>query len=112
MSKRPTVGPEAEAEPHVARGGRTPVVPVDTNFRPQATSVPDLALIARIYLDSLRNGRRPIESRMERFNVDRNSAKGWPTLCRAAGLLPDRDQPQIAAPADDNDSSYRFRVAG
>jgi len=87
-----------------------PSAPVDTNFRPQATSVPDLNLIAGIYLDSLRIGRRPIEALMEKFNVDRASAKGWPTLCREAGLLPARDQPQIAAETDDK--SQRFRITG
>ena len=84
--------------------------PVDTNFRPHATSVPDLKLIAGTYLDSLRLGRRPIEALMEKFNVDRDSAKGWPTLCREAGLLPARDQPQIAAETDDK--SQRFRITG
>jgi len=67
-------------------------------------------LIAGIYLDSLRIGRRPIEALMEKFNVDRASAKGWPTLCREAGLLPARDQPQIVAETDDK--SQRFRITG
>ena len=109
MTKRRTTDLEADVETSTAR---PPVVhaPVDTNFRPQATSVPDLAVIAGIYLDSLRNGRRPIESLMERFNVDRDSAKGWPALCRDAGLLPARNQPQIVAAPDD--TSYRFRFAG
>ena len=87
-----------------------PSAPVDTNFRPHATSVPELSLIAGIYLDSLRIGRRPIEALMEKFNVDRASAKGWPTLCREAGLLPARDQPQIVAETDDK--SQRFRITG
>ncbi len=105
MSKRPVVDPEAivETTKNVA-----PRVPVDTNFRPQATSVPELSLIANIYLDSLRSGRRPIEALMERFNVDRESAKGWPTLCREAGLLPARNEPQIVA--EPGDTSYRFRL--
>ena len=83
---------------------------MDTNFRPHATSIPDLTVIATVYLDSLRSGRRPIEALMEKFNVDRDSAKGWPALCRVAGLLPARDQPQIAAAPDD--TSHRFRFAG
>lgn len=83
---------------------------VDTNFRPQATSVPDLKVIAGIYLDSIRSGRRPIEALMEKFNVDRDSAKGWPALCRDAGLLPARDQPQVVA--EENDTSHRYRFAG
>jgi hypothetical protein len=108
MSKSPTA--DLEADVPRARGGRVPSAPVDTNFRPQATSVPDLKLIAGIYLDSLRIGRRPIEALMEKFNVDRASAKGWPTLCREAGLLPARDQPQIVAETDDK--SQRFRITG
>ena len=109
MSKRPTVDREADVEARGSRGAG-PATPVDTNFRPHATSVPELSVIAGIYLDSLRNGRRPIEALMERFNVDRDSAKGWPALCREAGLLPARDQPQIAAAPDD--TSHRFRFAG
>ena len=109
MSKREEVDSDADVVSRVGRRGeRRP--PVDTNIRPPATSVPELATIAKIYLDSLRNGRRPIEALMERFNVDRESAKGWPTLCRDAGLLPARDQPQIVAAADD--TSQRFRFAG
>lgn len=109
VTKRPAIDGEAEVESRQTRG-RAPAVPVDTNFRPAATSVPDLAVIASVYLESLRSGRRPIEALMERFNVDRVSAKGWPTLCREAGLLPARDQPQIVAAPDD--TSHRYRVAG
>jgi hypothetical protein len=108
MSKSPTADLEADA-PRPRGGGRASS-PVDTNFRPAATSVPDLKVIAAVYLDSLRVGRRPIEALMEKFNVDRDSAKGWPTLCREAGLLPARDQPQIAAEVDDK--SQRFRITG
>ena len=85
-----------------------PATSVDTNLRPQATSVPELSLIAGIYLDSLRNGRRPIQALMERFNVDRESAKGWPALCRTAGLLPARDQPQILSVPDETSHWYRL----
>lgn len=81
---------------------------IDTNFRPAATSVPDLSVIATCYLDALRTGRPPIEALMEKFNVDRDSAKGWPALCRTAGLLPPRDQPQLAAAPED--TSHRFRI--
>jgi hypothetical protein len=109
MSKRPAVNPDADVRARASRG-EAPEVAVDTNFRPHATSVPDLTLVAGIYLDSLRSGRRPIEALMERFNVDRASAKGWPALCRDAGLLPDRNQPQIVAEPDDR--SQRFRFAG
>jgi hypothetical protein len=107
MSKRPTVDPDAQTKAPVSAA---PAARVDTNFRPQATVVPDLAVIAGIYLDAVRSGRRPIEALMERFNVDRDSAKGWPALCRDARLLPARDQPQIAAAPDD--TSHRFRFAG
>jgi hypothetical protein len=109
VSKRPTADLEADGEVRLGRG-RVPHTPVDTNFRPPATAVPELSVIAGIYLDSLRNGRRPIEALMERFNVDRDSAKGWPELCRVAGLLPARDQPQIVAAP--NDTSQRYRFAG
>jgi hypothetical protein len=92
-------------------GVRVPSVPVDTGLRPRAKAVPDLSVIAGIYLDSVRNGQRPIQALMERFNVDRDSAKAWPELCRAAGLLPARDQPQIVAlPGDD--ASHRLRFVG
>jgi len=107
MSKRPAVKPVADPAPH-AHGGRVRATGVDTNLRPQAMSVPDLSVVAGIYLDSLRSGRRPIQALMERFNVDRESAKGWPTLCRTAGLLPARDQPQILAQADETSQWYRL----
>jgi hypothetical protein len=81
---------------------------VDTNLRPPGTSVPDLSLIAGIYIDSIRNGRRPIQVLMERFNVDRESANGWPTLCRAAGLLPARDQPQVLTVPGETSQWYRL----
>lgn len=74
---------------------------VDTNFRPPATSVPDLARVAELYITALRTGQRPIQAIMEKYNVDRESAKAWPQLCREAGLLPPRDQPQFAADPDD-----------
>jgi hypothetical protein len=76
---------------------------VDTNFRPPATTVPDLAVIADLYVTALKTGRRPIQAIMEKYNVDRASAKLWPTLCRDAGLLPPRDQPQFVPDPDDND---------
>ena len=74
---------------------------VDTNVRPPAKATPDLAAIAAVYIAATRSGRRPIEALMEKFNVDRASAKPWPELCREAGLLPPRDQPQVAADPDD-----------
>ncbi len=83
---------------------------MDTNFRPRATSVPELSVIAGIYLDSLRSGQRPIQALMERFNVDRDSAKAWPALCRVAGLLPARDQPQVVRAPDE--TGRHFRVVG
>jgi hypothetical protein len=107
MSKRPAVKLGADLEPRVD-GGRVLATAVDTNFRPHATSVPELSVIAGIYLDSLRSGRRPIQALMERFNVDRDSAKGWPTMCRTAGLLPPRDQPQIVTVPDE--TSHRYRL--
>ena len=90
---------------------RAASVPVDTSLRPSAKSVPELSVIAATYLDAVRNGQRPIQALMERFNVDRDSAKPWPALCRAAGLLPARDQPQIAAGPGD-DASHRLRFVG
>jgi hypothetical protein len=93
MTKRPAVIVEADVEAGARPANRTSAVPVDTNLRPHATSVPELSVIAKIYLDSLRNGRRPIDALMERFHVDRDSAKIWPAMCRAAGLLPARHQP-------------------
>lgn len=74
---------------------------VDTNFRPPAKSVPDLAVIAELYVTALRTGRRPIQAIMEKYNVDRESAKSWPQLCRDAGFLPPRDQPQFVTDPDD-----------
>lgn len=74
---------------------------VDTNFRPAAKSIPDLEVIAELYLTALRSGRRPIQAIMEKYNVDRESAKAWPALCRDAGFLPPRDQPQFVADPDD-----------
>jgi hypothetical protein len=110
MTKHPAANLEEDVQVRRVGRGHVPEASVDTNFRPRATSVPELSVIAGIYLDSLRNGRRPIEALMERFNVDRESAKGWPTLCRVAGLLPARDQPQIVSAPDDR--SQRFRFAG
>jgi hypothetical protein len=109
MSEPRATDSDAADEVRPNRRG-VPASRVDTSFRPAAKSVPDLTVIAGIYLDSLRNGRRPIEALMERFNVDRASAKGWPALCREAGLLPARDQPQlVAAP---HDTSQRTRFGG
>jgi hypothetical protein len=107
MTKRAAVKPGADSAPLV-HGGRARATTIDTNLRPHATSVPDLSVIARIYLDSLRSGRRPIQALMERFNVDRESAKGWPSLCRTAGLLPARDQPQLLALPDETSQWYRL----
>ena len=107
MSKRPPVKPGQDVERR-EDGPRAEASAVDTNFRPHATSVPELSVIAGVYLDSLRSGRRPIQALMERFNVDRESAKGWPALCRTAGLLPARDQPQILSVADETSHWYRL----
>ncbi|MCU1396373.1 MAG: hypothetical protein JWM34_4801 [Ilumatobacteraceae bacterium] len=105
-----SVGPNSEEGAPVRRSNRARST-VDTSLRPAAKSVPDLSVIAALYLDSLRLGKRPIQALMERFNVDRESAKSWPAMCRDAGLLPARDQPQIvAAPTDDQ--SHRLRVSG
>jgi hypothetical protein len=100
MSKRPAskLGSDLAANMH---DGRVRSTTLDTNLRPPATSVPDLSVVAGIYLDSLRSGRRPIQALMERFNVDRESAKAWPSLCRTAGLLPARDQPQLRTVPDE-----------
>ncbi|MCU1390245.1 MAG: hypothetical protein JWL72_3583 [Ilumatobacteraceae bacterium] len=84
---------------------------VDTSLRPTAKGVPDLNVIAGLYLESLRVGKRPIQALMERFNVDRESAKSWPALCREAGLLPARDQPQLAT-APDDETTLRLRIVG
>jgi hypothetical protein len=81
---------------------------VDTNMRPPAKSVPDLAVIAALYATATRAGQRPIEALMQKFNVDRESAKAWPQLCREAGLLPPRDQPQVDADPDDTTSGSRL----
>jgi hypothetical protein len=107
MSKRPAgkLGSDVAAPVVV---GRVRVTSVDTNLRPASTSVPDLSVVAGIYLDSLRNGRRPIQALMERFNVDRESAKAWPALCRTAGLLPARDQPQLRTMPDETAQWYRL----
>jgi len=107
MSKRPPVKPGQDVERREG-GGRAQASAVDTNFRPHATSVPELSVIAGVYLESVRSGRRPIQALMERFNVDRDSAKSWPTLCRAAGLLPPRDQPQITTVPDEISNRYRL----
>ncbi|MEO6124349.1 MAG: hypothetical protein ABIR32_11620 [Ilumatobacteraceae bacterium] len=74
---------------------------IDTNFRPPAKSIPDLSAIADLYVTALQSGRRPIQAIMEKYNVDRESAKSWPQLCRDAGLLPPRDQPQFVTDPDD-----------
>jgi hypothetical protein len=110
MNERSTGKSTADDEPRVVRG-RVRSAPVDTSLRPAAKSVPELSVIAGIYLDSLRVGKRPIQALMERFNVDRESAKAWPALCRDAGLLPARDQPQLVSPPDD-ETSHRLRFVG
>lgn len=105
-----STGPGTEDDTTRRRGNRA-LPTVDTSLRPAAKSVPDLAVIAALYLDSLRVGKRPIQALMERFNVDRESAKAWPDLCREAGLLPARDQPQLAT-APDDETSLRLRIVG
>ena len=107
MSKPPAGKLGSDLAPNV-HGGRKVATAVDTNLRPSATSVPDLSVVAGIYLDSLRSGRRPIQALMERFNVDRESAKAWPALCRTAGLLPARDQPQLRTMPDETAQWYRL----
>ncbi|MCU1397811.1 MAG: hypothetical protein JWN62_920 [Acidimicrobiales bacterium] len=105
-----STGPGTEDETTRRRTNRVQST-VDTSLRPTAKSIPDLNVIAGLYLESLRVGKRPIQALMERFNVDRESAKSWPALCREAGLLPARDQPQLAT-APDDETTLRLRIVG
>ena len=59
----------------------------------------DLAEVARVYIDAVTNGRRPIDALCEHFGVERSAAKNWPLKCRAAGLLPPIGQPVVHSDA-------------
>lgn len=62
------------------------------NFDPDAVDWP---AVADVYLSAVMAGRAPIQAIMDRFEIEREIAKTWPTVCRRMGLLPPFDRPQI-----------------
>ncbi len=80
-----------------------PPAPTETSTEladhPSSTTKILLAEIADTYREALSVGRRPIQTLVDRYDVDRAIAQGWVNQCRKVGLLPPRTEPQVEATA-------------
>lgn len=65
---------------------------------PAVEEVP-LEEIAATYLEAVSVDRKPIQTLVDRYDIDRTTANQWVTRCREQGLLPPRNEPQIPAEA-------------
>jgi len=71
-----------------------------------------LAERAGVYLAAVQDGRKPIQALMDRYDVDRSTAKNWPAQLRQAGLLPPADQPQVPVEAPVSAIHHRSTSSG
>lgn len=64
---------------------------------PPAEDAEDWSEVARVYLDAMANGQRPIAALARYFDLERSQVLHWPNECRRRGLLPPADEPQVPA---------------
>lgn len=83
------VNPPVEAAPTPRREPKSTGAETLKRKRRRTKGGPDYAEIARVYLDAVATGYKPIDTLCSHFDVERSTAKNWPTHCRKLGLLPD-----------------------
>lgn len=55
----------------------------------------DYTVAARVYIDAVTAGRKPIDALCQHFDVERSAAKNYPERCCKLGLLPPRGEPVV-----------------
>lgn len=67
--------------------------------RPAALPAGGLQEVADTFREACEVNRRPIQTIVDRYDVDREVATEWVALCRADGLLPPKGEPVVPAEA-------------
>lgn len=73
-----------------------PLKVIEDNTGPDGDPLPfDAATVASVYLDAVRNNRRPIDAVTSTFNIDRLTAISYVDRAREARALPPANEPQL-----------------